>query len=349
MPQPFLIFVPGILGTELWDADGQMVWGGKLSALIDTLCFHPRALTRNTLRIGSVIEFISGIGTKPVYGKLLRLIRDRFGETGFHAFPYDWRQTNVKSAEELANFIRVKAASGVERFSIIAHSMGGLVTRLALHDPRNLDLLPRLSGYVQIATPVWGSSKSYATLKRGPDFSGLFEWIVSQIQWTSPRKLHDLLDSLGSCDAIFQLLPPPDEKMLRKESGSLASPFDTGVWSTQYMPSIGRAKAIHAQIRMAPPCKHYTILSNDIDTDYGYEVDRDFNILKPLPQSGGDGTVCEHSAGAASDRETLFILSRKLKHDELPNDIEVFDTIVNSGWLGESMGPGRVASREGLR
>jgi hypothetical protein len=68
--------------------------------------------------------------------------------------------------------MRGKIANGTERFIIISHSRGGLVTRLVL---RNADLAQRVQQYAQIAAPVLGSSKAYATMKRGPEIHALFD------------------------------------------------------------------------------------------------------------------------------------------------------------------------------
>jgi len=313
-----------------------MIWGGNVAAILDTLCVHPRALGRDTLRVGKVIESITKPGGEiKVYGPMLGMIRDKLGyqEGEFHAFGYDWRQSNVDTAADLARFIRQKVASGVEKFSIIAHSMGGIVTRLALQDSGNADLLTRLCSYVQIATPVRGSSLAYAGLKRGPTFHPLFDRIRDIITRLAPLRLHDLLDSLGGCDSMFQLLPPEDEKILRKKSGLLSDPFDHSAWPPQYQGALTRAQAVHTPIQAVPPCEHYIVLSDGLDTDYSYLVDLDFDIVDIFQQAPGDGTVCGYSARAGSADKTRVTLNAPIPHDELPNDARVFDMIVNGRWL----------------
>lgn len=287
--------------------------------------------------MGNVIESIKMPGPDiKVYGPLLRMIHDELGyhRGTFQAFPYDWRQSNVRSAAELARFMGQKVAEGVERFYILAHSMGGIVTRLALQSPGNSALLNRVSGYVQIATPVRGSSLAYASLRRGPSFHPLFDRVRNVIARLAPLTLHDLLDSLSGCDSMFQLLPPPDDKILQRQSGLASSAFDADVWPPQYSQSLGRAKAVHAPIQAPPQCQYRTILSDGVDTDYRYLVDTDFDIVRALPQARGDGTVCEHSARAGSDSPGLVTVSSHVPHDQLPNRASVFDMIVKGGWLG---------------
>jgi pimeloyl-ACP methyl ester carboxylesterase len=344
LEKPFLIFVPGILGTELRDIDGKMIWGGDLAAILDTLCLHPRALTRSTLRVGNVIESIKTPwpGGIKVYGPALRMIRERLGyDTGtFQAFPYDWRQSNVESATKLARFMRQKIEEGIHRFSILAHSMGGIVTRLTLQDSKNSDLLSRMSGYVQIATPVRGSSKAYFMVKHGPAFYPLFDRIRYMIDGLASSRLHALLDGLGGWDSIFQLLPPPDEKILKKQSGIWNGCFDPDVWPRQYGCSLDMARAVHASIQAVPQWRHYTIVSNGVNTDHSYQVDDDFDIIRPHLQAGGDGTVVEDSAQSGSDSDGLIIMSEHIRHDQLQNREDVFDMILKEGWLGNPVGHG---------
>ena len=310
--------------------------------MVDTLCMHPRALMRRTLRVGNVIESIKKPGSDiQVYGPLLRNLRSELGSDAvFDAFGYDWRLSNMDSATELARFMANKVAAGIDRFLIIAHSMGGVVARLAFRDPRNSDLLRRVSGYVQIATPVRGSSRAYESLKRGPSLNPVFDRVRSAINRVAPLKLHDLLESMSGCHSLFQLLPPPDDRILAKESGLNASAFEPGVWPPQYDTAVEAAKSVHRDLQATPTCPHVTILSNGISTTYRYLVDMDFDIIRAFAGAGGDGTVCEHSASAGSDAGAVKTLNAPVAHDQLPNRASVFDIIVKEGWLGTRSGTG---------
>lgn len=71
-------------------------------------------------------------------------------------FPYDWRQDNAKSAEQLKNYIDLVAAVHPgSQVDIIAHSMGGLVARRYIID--NPDRVDRL---ITLGTPFLGAPKT---------------------------------------------------------------------------------------------------------------------------------------------------------------------------------------------
>jgi pimeloyl-ACP methyl ester carboxylesterase len=137
------------MGTELWDLDGTMVWGGQLDAIIQSLCYRPRALYLTSVRPGRVIDSIKSraLPDLHVYKGILSQINELGYEDGvnFVAFGYDWRQSNAVSAGKLAGFMRAQIENGTERFIILAHSMGGLVARLMLRDEA---LAKRVERYV---------------------------------------------------------------------------------------------------------------------------------------------------------------------------------------------------------
>ena len=75
------------------------------------------------------------------YGHWLRELRDAAGATSqLVEFPYDWRKDNVLSAADLLGLVNSLRASGVHKITIVAHSMGGLLTAYFLRyggqDPR---------------------------------------------------------------------------------------------------------------------------------------------------------------------------------------------------------------------
>jgi len=80
------------------------------------------------------------------------------GETLF-AFPYEWRQDNLLSAYQLKQKIdEVKAICGCDKVDIVAHSMGGLVSRYYAESVYYGDDIDQL---VFLGVPHKGSPKSY--------------------------------------------------------------------------------------------------------------------------------------------------------------------------------------------
>ncbi len=133
-------------------------------------------------------------------------------------FDYDWRRDNVENARRLHRFIQEKTAYvqqqlktryGVEnadvKFDIVAHSMGGLVSRYYLRygdGDLPADGAPptvtwagakHVRRLILLGTPNAGSAKALEQLVRGADFAPIL-----------PRYEPALL---GTMPSIYQLLP----------------------------------------------------------------------------------------------------------------------------------------------
>ena len=132
-------------------------------------------------------------------------------------FPYDWRRSNAENAKALHAFLVEKKAyveeiyreMGIEhdvKFDIVAHSMGGLLTRYYLRygtqdlrgetpptlDWRGAKLVERA---VLIGTPNAGSVQAVTQLVEGITFSRILPSYSAAL--------------LGTMPAIYQLFPRP--------------------------------------------------------------------------------------------------------------------------------------------
>ncbi|WP_380784853.1 esterase/lipase family protein [Sphingomonas sp. R86521] len=172
-----LIFVPGTLGSELFDDEGQ-VWPGNLK---DGVFGFSKArferLLAPDLRVGGVIRKVAK--TIDVYESWLRSfgrLRSResgaalFDETGdlptLLTVPYDWRRSIEDAAEVLAGAI--ERAAGLHghdaRIHVAAHSMGGLVARYLLQSGRFADRAgyDRVETLLTFGTPNKGAAMALA-------------------------------------------------------------------------------------------------------------------------------------------------------------------------------------------
>lgn len=172
-----LIFVPGILGSELVDDEG-LVWPGNLK---DGVFGFSRArferLLAADLRTGGVIRKVAG--TFDVYGSWLRSFeRLRSRESGTALFteagelptlltvPYDWRRSVEDASAILACAVeRAMTLHGSDvAIHIAAHSMGGLVARhmlqSGLFEARNGH--DRIASLLTFGTPNKGAAMALA-------------------------------------------------------------------------------------------------------------------------------------------------------------------------------------------
>jgi pimeloyl-ACP methyl ester carboxylesterase len=150
-----IIFIPGLLGSELYNKNtNKQVWFTRgrakdddirlpitpnIAANVDNLV--PRDIIRNV----KLVRFIPEL---EIYERLIVSLKERGGyrevkwdEAGpddaqdtFFVFPYDWRRDNVETARLLINRVtalKAKLGKPDMKFNIIAHSMGGLVSRYA--------------------------------------------------------------------------------------------------------------------------------------------------------------------------------------------------------------------------
>lgn len=134
-----LIFVPGIAGSTL-AAKGNMIWGSRHSlnrsnfVKLDLLPKNgrPEPLVANDV-LRKVPLLFGGLVSVGIYSSLIEFLEQKLGYKegeSLFVFPYDWRRTNFSTAYRLAKYIESKV--GDRKYDLIAHSMGGIVTRLML-------------------------------------------------------------------------------------------------------------------------------------------------------------------------------------------------------------------------
>ncbi len=222
--QPPVVVVPGLLGSRLYHgATGRERWPGSTARLlyssytdlglpIDPATLEPRP---DGIEARGITDRAAGVD---YYGSILRVLEGagqfqraepgmpvRPGRRYYYVFAYDWRQDNVRSAGELGRFIdRIRADHGDPdlRVDIVAHSMGGLVTRYFLRYG-DVDLLDgndfpvtmagarRVRRVVLLGTPNLGSVETMRTLIAGRPL-GLGR-VPPEVMATAP--------------SIYQLLP----------------------------------------------------------------------------------------------------------------------------------------------
>lgn len=150
-----VIIIPGITGSELINKNtGKLVWFKTSRAKDDDVRLPMSsniARNRDGLVAGDIIRSLSigkFIPETEIYEKLINALQTSGGyreatwanatakdaEDTFFVFPYDWRRDNVESARLMIQRIETlkrKIGKPDLKFNVIAHSMGGLITRYA--------------------------------------------------------------------------------------------------------------------------------------------------------------------------------------------------------------------------
>jgi pimeloyl-ACP methyl ester carboxylesterase len=156
-----IFFLPGILGSklllgteEVWPPTLSEITFGyeRINKLVDPACVPG--------------EVIRQVCIRPIYGPILDDVRELVGGDATHVreFPYDWRRDIRETADDFAAALEATVANGAEHVSVVAHSMGGLVARLALEDPRHAasPWLAKVSDLLLLTAPQLGAPLALA-------------------------------------------------------------------------------------------------------------------------------------------------------------------------------------------
>ncbi len=142
------------------------------------------------------------------YAPLVSGLRGR-RDVPAYLFPYDWRYSNVQSAQALVRFVRQlqrKPIDGWDRtFDFVVHSMGGLVLRAFLDEWRKAgpDPLP-VGRVVFIATPHLGSLDAVEALISG-----------EAVLFGGRKEIRKLLRTFPS---VYELLPRFEGAVMRDDA-----------------------------------------------------------------------------------------------------------------------------------
>ena len=256
-------------------------------------------------------------------------------------FPYDWRNSNVYTAELLKQKIdEVKAICDCNKVDLVGHSMGGLVARQYIQSE---DYAQDVDQLIFLGTPHLGSPESYLTWEGGeikPDtfdffqkfllkkeakkygFSDLFDYVRNK-PITSVKELLPTYDYIRDKDTDAMREYPnnyPVNIFLENLNNTSSSLFNFGIKITNIMGDAGVSSTINA-LRI--------VSSNSLPLwEHGYPDGFNERIGdRGLEYGAGDGTVSQNSA------EYIDIDLNKLssEHGDLPTDAEglVFKKLTN--------------------
>lgn len=191
-----IVVVPGLMGTELWRGD-EMLWPNvrRLFAdpgifkLPDATDLDPRQLTREVVVVPNLVKLDQ-------YNRLVDFLVEELGYTSGRdllEFPYDWRQDLRISAGKLSRAIgRWREGQGYSRVTIIAHSLGTIVSRYFVEC---LDGQSQVERLILMGGPLHGTPKIFLALLLG---KGLLPFGLLSDQ------IRDALATFPSC---YQIVP----------------------------------------------------------------------------------------------------------------------------------------------
>ncbi|HEV2603425.1 MAG TPA: hypothetical protein VGU24_07175 [Microvirga sp.] len=293
-----IFFLPGILGSKLFLGEeevwpptlGEITLGyERIEKLVDPACVPGEVIKR--VCICPIYE--------PILADLARLAdgdRARVRE-----FAYDWRLDIRQTADAFARALNDAISDGAERISVVAHSMGGLVARLALEDPRYAAApwLAKVSDLLLLAVPQLGAPLALARALGLEGTTGL-----------APEDLKEIAKD-GRYPALYQLLPAPGQQAVwnaTRNGTTLLDLYDAATAQALGLAAenIEVARATHARLAAGqrPDATRYIHLgATGLSTCLRIELAGPTGNMRPrmiAADDTGDGTVPLWSAVSGS-------------------------------------------------
>ena len=247
--QPPVVFIHGVLGGKLRNTEtDEEVWPGSAFNLLFgnhdhlALKIDPDSLMAapDEYEAFAIADSTAG---KDFYGNIIKTLSEYGGykeanpgqkidpsNKYYYPFVYDWRQDNVKTAAKLADFIdqiREDYNNPDLKVDIVAHSMGGLISRYfirygkidVLNDnefPVNLYGGMRVRRVILLGTPNLGSVKL---------MNGFIDGIKLGLGKINP-------ETLATMPSLYQLMPHPLNNWIVTAQGKELKRdlFDINTW-----------------------------------------------------------------------------------------------------------------------
>ncbi|AMP12842.1 esterase/lipase family protein [Collimonas pratensis] len=209
-------------GSVFWKSYGDFLT--HLDSVLNAPCFYDPNIDKVLIN-GAFQELVStGI---PVRGqsnlKLERTELEHMSEYWFpvHAVGYNWLQSNEDAGKYLASEIRrikalyqkkFKRPEACQKVVVITHSMGGLVTRAAVH-PNMGGAADDVWGVIHGVMPALGAAAAYKRMRTGfekddvPSFDIGRRIVASATQAFVGNNGRDVTAVLGHAPGGLQLLP----------------------------------------------------------------------------------------------------------------------------------------------
>jgi pimeloyl-ACP methyl ester carboxylesterase len=292
-----IVFVPGTMATELRAADGELLWPPKL---LETQ-FGYRRIDKLVGEGVVADQIIRKVACVDFYAPLF----DQFEALGFrpgdpaqrlYTLPYDWRLDLEQTAQALAALLDTAQRDGASEIHLVAHSMGGLISRLAIESQAYAARPWRalLRSFIALAVPHKGAPLALARVLGLDSALGISKTDFKRL--TSDRRY----------PSAYQLLPAPGEEACWNQSDAALAEVD--LYDEADAAKLGLDPALLARARFvhstlddgAPPAQvryfyfagtgHETITRVNVERDASghFPVDRMTPTRTP---NAGDGTV----------------------------------------------------------
>jgi pimeloyl-ACP methyl ester carboxylesterase len=278
--------------------DSEVIWPGSLGSLILAYKKMKELLDPNLV----ATDIIRSFSVSVQYGALIGdLTTWGFKENNnLYICPYDWRKHNEDAAEVLAKLIeKADAANGSDsEITLIAHSMGGLISRYYLESGK----FSARPGFTAVRNMI-----TLATPHRGAPLALTAAMGMEKRLFLSAEQVKELVND-PRYPALYQLMPSPREPFAWDETFEKEfSPVD--VYDTTMAAKLGltqqnldAARDFRAVLDQGKPPAgvRYFFFGGTRQVTTSYVYVRAEKVRKMDVEDAGDGTVPTWSSGLGS-------------------------------------------------
>ncbi len=340
-PREAVVLLPGIMGSTLSSIRGvtSLIWLNPAIFLEGNAGYLE--LDAGAATDASPMVEIVPVGIeKLVYLKIALTLRR---ECELYEFPYDWRRPIEHNADVLHTCLERWAAGTDKRFTLVGHSMGGIVSRAYLVQHASA-AERRLNRVISLGTPYFGAANAIENVVLGNDMLALAEKLNSRNQTKG------LLLNMPS---FYELLPaPPDLFPAGRAYAANWDLYDATAWHWAGLRPdyLALAQRFHARLIGADP-QVETVQIAGCNLDTTIAVERTFDPddkpqfkgihLEEGPDAG-DGTVPLWSATLPKAR--MFYIQER--HRNLPGNGDVIKAVLALTHNDEPNLPSEIPPRE---
>lgn len=223
-------------------------------------------------------------------------------------FPYDWHRDNAETAKLLAQKVaEVRTLTGATQVDIIAHSMGGLVTRAYIQSDSYRDDVDQ---FIALAVPNHGSVKSYLTWEAGETGLGAVEGLKERLLsyeavkqgYTSNKVsyIRERVPSIGQVLPAFSYLVRANQLVPYFPCNQALYPCNPFLESlnSQVGKLISRVSVLNvvAQLKTKTTLERLSVTTAAIDGLWEHGMPSNYPSEEGMTNGSGDVTVLTHSA-----------------------------------------------------
>ncbi|MDX1433952.1 MAG: alpha/beta fold hydrolase, partial [Gammaproteobacteria bacterium] len=303
---PRVLVLPGIMGSKL---------GTKGAIFDDVIWLDPLDIAGgelNELRLPGGDPHVTAVGVILfAYLKLKLRLRLAGFDADFH--PFDWRRSVPDLGRELAERVDEERQGGAGDLYLVAHSMGGLVSRAAMKWLAAKPGQP-VRRLIMLGTPNFGSFSAVQAL------SGYHD-TVRKVAAIDLENSHETLvnEVFNTFPGLYQLLPAP-QKFSSLDLYDPASWPDTGFAPRKAI--LASTPDFHAEL--APGADNVTLIAG-VNRETIVGVRREGEEFVFATSYAGDGTVPLEFA-LLDGAETYYV---EETHGSLPNNGDVARAVID--------------------